>query len=426
MKLPVVSLTPWVADLAGQTERVLEEVLGLQVRLQGRAKMPGAAGLLLECPTAGLTLELGAAPAEQPAFARRGELALSYRKGRDGVDPYADPAKRTALDGLATRFRDLSPAAAEAVETALAQHLESAGTEDFMLRSYEPVRKEGTLRLGFRCNQDCGFCWQSRRWPEPPGDLYARWLDELAGLGAERLVISGGEPTLHAELGPLIERATERHGMRVCLETNAIRLRQSDFLDKLRGAGLREVFVSLHSHDPALSDELTRAPGTHAKTVQGLRACVSAGLAVTLNCVVFRQSVDGLEQYANFVVEQIGEIERVVLSQPSAAFDLNWYNAHCPTLEAVRRALPAALNRLQAAGVAVECVGTCGFPPCVVEGSPELWRPLEGSRIAESATARHEFAAACNGCAARAQCLGLRSEYVACHGDAGVVALDTF
>ena len=426
MKLPVAPLTPWVAEQSRNTERVLEQTFGLKLLLSGRSKEAGVVRLLLECPAAGLTLELGKSSADQPAFARQGELALSYRKGSDGVDPYADAEKRKTLDALAATVRDLSPLATKALEAALTQHVGSAGAEDFMLRSYDPARREGTLRLGFRCNQDCGFCWQSRRWAEAPVDFYARWLDELAVLGAERLVISGGEPTLHAELRPLVARATQHYGMHVCLETNAIRLRQPDYLDELLAAGLREVFVSLHSHEPALSDELTRAPGTHAKTLQGLRRCISGGLSVTLNCALFRQTVGSLEEYARFVTEQLGGVERVVLSQPSAAFDVDWYNAHCPRLDAVRRALPAALKRLQAAGVDVECVGTCGYPPCVVEGFPELWRPLESSRIAESATARHEFVAACQGCAARAQCLGLRSEYVACHGDAGVLPLARF
>ena len=39
------------------------------------------------------------------------------------------------------------------------------------------VGGSANLRLGFRCNQDCGFCWQSRKWPEPPAEMYGIWLD---------------------------------------------------------------------------------------------------------------------------------------------------------------------------------------------------------------------------------------------------------
>ncbi|HMR07046.1 MAG TPA: radical SAM protein [Polyangiaceae bacterium] len=426
MKLPVAQLTPWVGALSSELEAALAGLFGGGVQGRGVAKAAQPWSLLLRLEASDLQLELAPAQDGAPAFVRGGGLAVSYRKRPDGTDPYVDAEGKRVLQGIAERVRALSSDAATEVLAAVERYRGASGAQDFMLRSYDAARKEGNLRLGFRCNQDCGFCWQSRRWPDPPESFYQTWLDELANLGATRLVISGGEPTLHAGLAELLLRATKVHGMHVCLETNAMRLRNAEYLQGLKQAGLGEVFVSLHSHDAARSDALTRAPGTHEKTLAGVRACLAADLAVTLNCVILRETVGELGGFAAFVCEELTATERVVFSQPSAAFDLEYYNAHSPHLSTVRAALPGAIARLRRAGIEVECVGTCGFPPCTVPEFPELWRSLGAEQVAASAAARHEFAAACDGCAARARCLGLRTEYRARHGDSGIAALTQF
>ncbi len=51
------------------------------------------------------------------------------------------------------------------------------------------------MRLGFRCNQDCHFCWQSRNWPVPPEELHFIWLEEMYKEGVKQVVFTGGEPT---------------------------------------------------------------------------------------------------------------------------------------------------------------------------------------------------------------------------------------
>jgi pyruvate-formate lyase-activating enzyme len=426
VKLPVVALSPWLTALSSELEAALVPALGAPVRVRGFAKGAEPWRLLLQVDAPALNLELAAARPDARVFAQGADLAISYRKGDDGADPYAAADGKRALQVIADRVRSLSRADGQRVLAALDRYLAASGAQDFMLRSYDASRAEGNLRLGFRCNQDCGFCWQSRAWPDPPDALYQTWLDELATLGARRLVISGGEPTLHPALIELVRRASSVHGMRVCLETNALRLRQAEYLRALSEAGLGEVFVSLHSHDPARSDALTRAPGTHAKTVAGVRAALDAGLGVTLNCVILQDTVAELAAFAEFVCTRLTGTERVVFSQPSAAFDLAYYDAHGPSLAAVRTGLPGALRRLKHAGIGVECVGTCGFPPCVVPDHPELWRALGADAVAASAAARHEFVEGCQGCAARTQCLGLRTEYRMRHGDADVAPLTHF
>ena len=83
--------------------------------------------------------------------------------------------------------------------------------------------------------------------------------------GLSIVTICGGEPTLWRRLPELLQRATGTHQLAVHMNTNAIKLRNRDFAQSLRAAGLTSIMVSLHATDPVLSDTMTRSPGTHGR-----------------------------------------------------------------------------------------------------------------------------------------------------------------
>ncbi|MBI2402360.1 MAG: radical SAM protein, partial [Gemmatimonadetes bacterium] len=92
-----------------------------------------------------------------------------------------------------------------------------------------------------------------------------RVLERIRAAGrlrVPRLVLSGGEPTVNPHLEAYIHLAKEVGIQDVSLMTNAVRLEEPGVAESLRAAGLDRVFVSLHAPDAALSDRLTRAPGT--------------------------------------------------------------------------------------------------------------------------------------------------------------------
>lgn len=91
-------------------------------------------------------------------------------------------------------------------------------------------RRAAFLRLG-RCNLDCTWCDTPFTWDwerhDPAAELSRRTVDvvvaEVAAMGVDRVVVTGGEPLLQQRaLVPFLEAAADR-GWAVEVETNGTR-----------------------------------------------------------------------------------------------------------------------------------------------------------------------------------------------------------
>ena len=437
------TLTPYVpaqrASALEAFERELRDWLGLDTSWKmhiARANTRGPTAITLTTGSGdALTMlvhgvSIGARSTDPLPGWIAGPVGLTFERPSGG-DP-RDPEIRGLLRRLAAHFDRGDPELVVRGARIHERHVAWAHFAALDDRFYRHVERAhsgatGLLRAGFRCNQDCHFCWQGRDWPAAPDDLVFRWLDELAAHGVRRLTVCGGEPTIWRPLPELIERAHRMHGMRVHLNTNAIRMRQGDYAARLKASGLETMLVSLHSHDPEISDRMTRAPGTHARTVEGIKAALDAGITVVLNCAVERDNVATLADHARFIVRELAErrarrVEMVNYSQPGRYHDEAEYLARIVPIDVAREHLTLAGRVLDAAGVLVEITGSCGFPACAASEISHLvpWRPL-ASFDAHHRTARSHTAAACRSCAVRDQCIGVRHEYVREHGERGLV-----
>ncbi len=104
-------------------------------------------------------------------------------------------------------------------------------------------------------------------------------------LGVDSIRLTGGEPTVRADLDELVGRLAPL-GIDLSLTTNGTRL--VDLAGPLARSGLRRINVSLDSLRPDRFLALTRRDQL-GDVVAGIRAAVAAGLApVKVNCVVVR------------------------------------------------------------------------------------------------------------------------------------------
>ncbi|MCB9589038.1 MAG: radical SAM protein [Polyangiaceae bacterium] len=431
---PHPALVPVVALLRTQTASAAKQFL----RIPSDCKLTSEAlratshpGLLLRVTHPSmpdLELELSEHQPNQRSFATNGNVQLSYRKLRDGQDPLNVRATALVLQRVKLALQSLEATQVASLRESLQQSEGYAGVEDWMYRYVTPVgslRREGHVRLGFRCNQDCGFCWQSRRWPDPPSDACMQWIDGMADAGITNLVISGGEPTLYRALPEVIRHACFRRKMEVTLETNAIRCAKPQYTQQLAEAGLRHAFVSYHSADAEVSDSMTRAPGTHGRTEQGILELMRHGVYVILNCVVDSRNVNHLQPHAqrileHFLPEADGQLLAVTYSHPSSYFDAALFESTTIDLDRARAALAEAIRLLLDQGVTVVADGSCGFPPCTFTEVPSVLRLLAPETFSAAHIAGHVFHSECDRCAMRPHCLGFRSEYVNIHGMRGI------
>ncbi len=438
--MPAPALTPFVgalrAEATARLTAAVRELVGaadadIELTRLVSPRTEGPSRIVIRRGPAVLGLVLGGASG---AGWQAGPLTVTVQRRVDNVAPTDSGEARGWLRRLATFFTETPADERHARGKALAalHHtwatLRSVEDRDYRHVEFAHNGVTAKLRASFRCNQDCHFCWEGRDWPQPPDTLVATWLDELAASGARQVTLCGGEPTLNPRLHALVETAARTYGMAVHMNTNAIKLRDRAFATRLRDAGLGSVLVSFHSADPAVSDAMTRAPGTWRRTVEGLHGALEAGLTVVVNCVVESTNVEGLAAHARFVREQFVErhpdnpVRMVNYSQPGAYYDSRLYVGQIVPIDLARPHVVEAARILHEAGVLLEITGTCGFASCIAATVPELvpWR--SGTTLdPTSASARVHDPEPCRACAARSHCVGVRREYFDRWGDRGLV-----
>lgn len=363
---------------------------------------------------------------------RAGPLSFTVRRDAEAL---THPVFRGWLQRLGSYFEGPPAPERDAFGERLARvhhrwaTLQVAEDRDYRHIEHAHSGRHAFLRPSFRCNQDCHFCWEGRDWPEPAEALVLQWLEQLAQApGVNSVTFCGGEPTLYRALPDLIARASHDHGLRVHMNTNAIRLRDRAFARGLKDSGLTSILVSFHSADRLVSDVMTRAPRTWDRTVEGIHGALDVGLTVLLNCVVEAANVGGLADHARFVRTHFVEahpdnpVRMVNYSQPGKYYDGNAQAEQIVPLDVARPRVTEAARILHESGVLLEITGSCGFPACVASDIPSMvpWR-RENTVDPRHASARVHDPAACQGCAARAHCVGPRREYLARWGDRGLV-----
>src|SRR5262249_24164703 len=149
------------------------------------------------------------------------------------------------------------------------------------------------LSLTDHCNLRCVYCM-----PEtglrflPSSDLLTPAEIEQVGLAAvavgfRKFRLTGGEPTLRADLVEIVERLARIPGSRdPSMTTTAILLPR--LAEELRAAGLRRVNVHVDSLDPERLAKVMRW-GSLADIWAGIETAEAAGLTpIKLNTVVVR------------------------------------------------------------------------------------------------------------------------------------------
>ena len=151
------------------------------------------------------------------------------------------------------------------------------------------------------CNLRCPYCYASSEKPLP-GELSTAQsldlVDQVADMGAEVIVFTGGEPMMRKDLFDIAARATER-GMRANIITNATLIRKPEMARKVART-FSAVTVSIDGGTAEIH-ERTRGKGTFAKTVAALRMLNAEGVRPTINHVITQENVDHVAELAELV-----------------------------------------------------------------------------------------------------------------------------
>ena len=146
----------------------------------------------------------------------------------------------------------------------LTEETHAAGVAD-KVTSHEDAahEKRNWVRLTFDCNDHCVFCLDS---DAHDGDMrdrddVKRQILEGRRAGATRLILSGGEPTIHPNYVDFVRLGRQAGYPKIQTVTNGRMFSYGDFLERCLDAGLSEITFSLHGPNAKVHDALVGTKG---------------------------------------------------------------------------------------------------------------------------------------------------------------------
>jgi pyruvate-formate lyase-activating enzyme len=287
------------------------------------------------------------------------------------------------------------------------------------------------FRFGEQCNNHCPMCSNTGE-----AALFFHSTEELLrraaflrSCGFRRVVVTGGEATIHPGFWTVVERLAG-YGMVWDINTHGRAFSQSGFAERAVETGLRRAIVSLHSFDPATSAAIFGADEVaHHETVAGIERLLDAGVGVMLNCVITRLNLDQLEDYLREGSQRYGRRVAFKFVFPSTiGKGGRWpgvasmrYSDVCEPLQRLR-----ALATRKHLRLFLE-----SFPNCVVRdpnlrnlgrsgfGETHYLDDATGGRVYAMRHIEAELSAygeVCHGCAALSRCPGVARAYAERYG----------
>ncbi len=174
-----------------------------------------------------------------------------------------------------------------------------AGLDEKLLEHEDAAHeKRNWVRLTFDCNNHCVFCLDTLT-----HDGQMRDRDEVkqqildgAKKGAQRLILSGGEPTMHPNYVDFIRLGKAAKYRKIQTVTNGRAFAYKQFLTRCLDAGLDEITFSIHGPNARIHDALVGAKGAFEQEVQGLQYALEDGRPiVNIDVVINRGNVKHLK-----------------------------------------------------------------------------------------------------------------------------------
>lgn len=325
-----------------------------------------------------------------------------------GLDPIVVPTPLTD-DRLRRRLTVIS--------TPQAQIERELVTRERSRRPDGAVLPSATVRINFRCNQHCTFCFVSTHLPDPEVAAVEAAIDEI---GAQHgvLALSGGEPTLNARLPEYIRRAKRAGVAEVELQTNATRLGDAARVAELAEAGLDVAFVSLHGATANVSDRVTESPGTFIQTLSGLDALAASNLRVRINFVLCQLNFHEFPRFVELVADRWPTAD-ITVSFVGASTDLVPKTAALiPRYVDLMPQLAEGLERAAELGVSTDGFASmCGIPLCLVPDDAHTAQ-FDALAALPAGAGDGEFLKpdACSRCVLETRCFGVRRGYADLYG----------
>lgn len=159
--------------------------------------------------------------------------------------------------------------------------------------------KRNWVRLTHDCNNRCTFCLDSNALNGTLRDTDEIKVQIIEGRkkGMTRLILSGGEPTIHPNFLDFVLLGKKAGYRKVQTVTNGRMFSYPQFLERAAENGLDEITFSLHGHNAKLHDRLVGVPGAFEQEVAGLKAALAMRrFIINIDIVINKQNVPVLPE----------------------------------------------------------------------------------------------------------------------------------
>jgi AdoMet-dependent heme synthase len=137
----------------------------------------------------------------------------------------------------------------------------------------------------------CRACAQPLRSPlELTTNEAKALIDEIAQMQVPVFVLTGGDPLKRPDVYELIEYAAKL-GVRASLTPSATPLLTLEAIDRLQGAGLARLALSLDGSTAEIHDAFRGVAGSFQRTLSAVRWAHEAGLSVQINTTITRRNL---------------------------------------------------------------------------------------------------------------------------------------
>lgn len=249
------------------------------------------------------------------------------------------------------------------------------------------------FKVGYSCNNDCLHCVNGDMLPRmsllsKPLDLTTfeclETISQIKRLGADKIVITGGEPTIRPDFVRILESCSDM-GLRIELQTNGrafADFRLCEEIERMRN--ITWINVAVHG-DQEIHDTITRRQGSFSETFEGIRNLVRIDKRVSGKIVMSQLNVHNLVTILE-ILHSLG-VKRAGFAFPHALGNAREHFATImPRYSALRPVLLKLVSLAAQLNLSIkfEAVPFCVIsehPECVgeirtINGPKELFKPV--------------------------------------------------
>jgi His-Xaa-Ser system radical SAM maturase HxsC len=175
-----------------------------------------------------------------------------------------------------------------------------------------------TRTICFKCNNRCISCitdfLEHKNNPTLTMDQIKEIINNI-DKEAETIDFNGGEPTLRKDFFDILLYTNKMlPNTTIQLLTNARMFSYLEYMNSFIKLNIKNInfFASLYGHNSKVHDAITRAPGSFAQTVKGIKNLLNSGQNVEVRVIINKINYKYLKEIAEFILANFSNAFRVV------------------------------------------------------------------------------------------------------------------